>query len=120
MPIIVNLYSLFSKYGVNGVDSIQHLILFVVLFNINLLVPEVKEVNVLDLFNSDTESFKLIILSIKNELNNKMNIFNFDINNIIFDIHDKIIAIFKNRNRCFRTNAIYCSVLIYINAVITY
>ena len=78
---IIDLYTLFSKYGIIGIESIQHLILFVVLFNLNLVVPEVKSINVLDLFNSDTESFKNIILSIKNELNNKMNIFNFDINN---------------------------------------
>jgi len=103
MTIIIDLYTLFSKYGINGIESIQHLILFVVLFNINAIVPEVKSVNFLDLFNSNTESFKNIILSIKNELNNKMNIFNFDINNIIFDIHDKIIAIFKNSSIDFDT-----------------
>jgi hypothetical protein len=96
MTVIINLYSLFSKYGITGIESIQHLILFVVLFNINTLVPEIKSFNVLNLYNSNTESFKLIILSLKNELNNKMNIFNFDINNIIFDIHDKIITIFRN------------------------
>jgi hypothetical protein len=98
MTIIVNLYSLFSKYGVNGIESVQHLILFVVLFNINLLVPENKSVDILNLYNNDITSFKNIILSIKNELNVKLNIFNFDINDIFFDIHDKIITIFKNNS----------------------
>ena len=98
MTIIVNLYTLFSKYGVVGIESIQHLILFVVIFNINLLFPENKSIDVLNLYNSDTESFKNIILSIKNELNIKLNIFNFDINDTFFDIHDKIITIFKNYN----------------------
>ena len=95
MTVIVNLYTLFSKYGVIGIESIQHLILFVVLFNINLLVPENKSVDILNLYDSDITSFKNIILSIKNELNIKLNIFNFDINNIFFDIYDKIITIFR-------------------------
>jgi hypothetical protein len=96
MTIINNLYTLFSKHGINGIESIQHLILFVVLFNINVILPEINSFNVLNLYNCNIESFKLIILSIKNELNNKLNIFNFDINNIVFDIYDKIIIIFKN------------------------
>jgi hypothetical protein len=98
MTVINNLYTLFSKYGINGFESIQHLILFVVLFNINVILPEITSFNVLNLYNCNIESFKLIISSIKNELNNKLNIFNFDTNNIVFDIYDKIIAIFKNNN----------------------
>jgi hypothetical protein len=96
MTVIIDLYTLFSKYGIVGIESIQHLILFVVLFNLNIVVPETTSLNVLNLYNSNIESFKNIVLSTKNELNVKLNIFNFDINNIIFDIHDKIIAIFKN------------------------
>jgi len=98
MTVIIDLYTLFSKYGIVGIESIQHLILFIVLFNLNIVVPETTSLNVLNLYNSDIESFKSIILSIKDELNTKLNIFNFNINNIIFDIHDKIITIFKKNN----------------------
>jgi hypothetical protein len=96
MTIILDLYTLFTKFNIIGINSMQHLILFVVCFNINLILPESKNINVFNLHDSDLESFKVLILSIKNELNIKLNIFNFDINDIFFDIYDKIINIFKN------------------------
>ncbi len=100
MTIILNLYEIMLNVGICGIESIQHLILLVTVFNWNklchghgLLVPN----EIINLSNIvDAESFKSSVLTVKNKLSVELCIFNFELNNAIFEIYDKIINIFKN------------------------
>ncbi len=100
MTVIIDLFTLFLSYGLCGLESIQNLILLLVVFNWEKILPEIKNknnLNLLNLYNCDAESFKSAVLFVKNEFNLKLYIFNFEINNIVFDAYDKIIDIFKKK-----------------------
>ena len=96
MTIILDLYKLFLNHDIVGLESIHSIILLVVIFNCNKFIPEIKDN--LTLHDNDIDSFKLLLLSLKNKINNKLNIFNFEINNKIFELYDNIIDIFNNNH----------------------
>ena len=98
MTLIVDLFTLFSSNELCGLDSIQSLILIAFVFNYDKILPEIKNKNNFNLYNYDTELFKSTVLFIKNEFNLKLGIFNFEINNMIFELSDKITDIFKNNS----------------------
>lgn len=98
MTIILNLYEIMFDVGICGIESIQHIILLVTVFNWNKLCPGLLVPNeIINLSNIvDTESFKSSVLTVKNKLSVELCIFNFELNNAIFEMYDKIINIFKN------------------------
>jgi hypothetical protein len=100
MTVILDLFTLFTSVELCGLESIQNLILLVVVFNYEKILPEIKNnthFSTENLYNCNVESFKKIILLIKNELSLKLGIFNFEINNTIFELYDKIIDIFRKK-----------------------
>jgi hypothetical protein len=67
MDIILNLFNLFAKNGLHGLESIQTLFFLLVVFNWEKLLPEIKN-NFTPLYLiNNKKDFELSISTIKNE-----------------------------------------------------